>query len=351
MDERPTPLPIDRPRQHDRQRRERQRSWFWPGVVLLTVLSCVAALTACAGGTGATALANPPPTHVRLTSGIPGAGFHPLGAALRDSFARVLPSVVVDVQESPGAVRNLQALQRGQADLGFAFADVAYMAYTGGLDEEPKPFDRIRGIAVLQLTPLHLLVRADGGINRLEDLPGHRVSLGPVGSGTALTSSIVVRAFGIDPQDLRMERRPFNDATDRLLAGAIDAAFVDAAYPADAVVHATRGGARILPVEGPAVNRLRAVYPFLRVTAIPGGTYPNHAAHVPTVGIDSVLVCRADLPEALVYALTRALFDSLPTLSAGRTWLQEMDVAQAPATPVPLHDGARRYYRERELTR
>jgi TRAP transporter TAXI family solute receptor len=85
--------------------------------------------------------------------------------------------------------------------------------------------------------------------------------------------------------------------------------------------------------------------------AIPGGTYPNHDRQIPTVGIDSVLVCRADLPEELVYQLTRALFDSLPTLSAARTWLQEMDVGQAAATPIPLHDGARRYYRERELTR
>lgn len=320
--------------------------------MLITLLSSIVLLTtACADPSRAGELPAPPATRIRLTSGIPGAGFHPLGAALRDSFARVLPSVAIDIQESPGAVRNLQALQRGQADLGFAFADVAYMAYTGGLEEEPKPFDRIRGIAVLQLTPLHLIVRQGSGIERLEDLAGHRVSLGPVGSGTALTSSIVVRAFGIDPHDLRMERRPFNDATDRLLAGTIDAAFVDAAYPADAVVHATRAGARILPVDGAAIARLRSSYPFLRVTAIPGGTYPNHERHVPTVGIDSVLVCRADLPEELVYELTRALFDSLPSLSAARTWLQEMDVAQAPATPIPLHDGARRYYRERELTR
>lgn len=336
------------------RQRDRQRSWFWPAIVLVTLLSSIALLTAaCADPSRAGELpaSSAPVTHIRLTSGIPGAGFHPLGAALRDSFARVLPSIAIDIQESPGAVRNLQALQRGQADLGFAFADVAYMAYTGGLDEEPKPFDRIRGIAVLQLTPLHLIVRQGSGIERLEDLPGHRVSLGPVGSGTALTSSIVVRAFGIDPDDLRMERRPFNDATDRLLAGSIDAAFVDAAYPADAVVHATRAGARILPVDGPAVSQLRSTYPFLRVTAIPGGTYPHHGQHVATVGIDSVLVCRADLPEELVYQLTRALFDSLPSLSAARTWLQEMDVAKAPATPIPLHDGARRYYRERELTR
>lgn len=293
----------------------------------------------------------PSPTHVRLTSGIPGAGFHPLGAALQDGYARALPSVVVDIQESPGAVRNLQALQNGSADVGFAFADVAYMAYTGRLDEEPRPFDRLRGIAVLQLTPLHLLVRREAPIASVEQLRGHRVALGPLGSGTALTSSIVVRAFGIELTDLVVERLPFNDAAQRLIDGAIDAAFVDAAYPAASVVRATRAGARILPVEGPAVARLRADYPFLRLTFIPGRTYPGHPHQLPTIGIDSLLVCRADLSDELVYTLTKALFEILPTISAERTWLQEMDVAQAPATPIPLHNGARRYYRERELTR
>lgn len=291
------------------------------------------------------------PTHVRLTSGIPGAGFHPLGVALRDGYTETLPSVVVDLQESPGAVRNLQALQNGTADVGFAFADVAYMAYTGQLDETPRPFDRLRGIAVLQLTPLHLLVRRGARITDAGQLRGHRVAVGPVGSGTALTSSIVLRAFGLDLRDLAIERLPFNEATARLNAGTIDAAFVDAAYPAAAVVQATRAGARMLPVEGPSVARLRADYPFLRLTFIPGRTYPGHPHQLPTIGVDSLLVCRADLPEELVYALTKGLFAILPTMADAQVWLREMDVSQAPATPIPLHDGARRYYRERELTR
>jgi uncharacterized protein len=72
---------------------------------------------------------------------------------------------------------------------------------------------------------------------------------------------------------------------------------------------------------------------------------------VPTVGVDSLLLCRADLSEDLVYRLTAAFFDVLPTLSTELESLQLMDVARASATPIPLHRGAARYYRERELTR
>ena len=44
---------------------------------------------------------------------------------------------------------------------GFAFADVAYVAYVGRLAGASGPFDRLRGIAVLQLTPVQLVVGRD----------------------------------------------------------------------------------------------------------------------------------------------------------------------------------------------
>lgn len=286
-----------------------------------------------------------------MTTGLPGAGFHPLGAGLAQGYARALPSISVEVQESPGSVRNVRALHGGSADIGLAFADVAYMAYVGRLAEDPTPFDRLRGIAVLQLTPLHLLVRSGSGVNNIGDLRGHRVGTGPPGSGTALTSELLMRAFGILPQQVSGETLPFNEAAHRLVAGTLDATFVNAGYPSESVEIATRAGATLLAVDGPGVARLRSEYPFLRFTFIPGGTYPGHPDAIRTIGVDSLLICRADLGEDLVYDLTKAFFEVLPQLSTERASLQLMDVDRASATPIPLHRGAARYYRERELTR
>ena len=63
------------------------------------------------------------------------------------------------------------------------------------------------------------------------------------------------------------------------------------------------------------------------------------------------LVCRRDLDETLVYDLTRRFFEALPSLSSSQGALRFIDLDQAPATPIPLHDGAARFYRERELLR
>jgi len=62
-----------------------------------------------------------------------------------------------------------------------------------------------------------------------------------------------------------------------------------------------------------------------------------------------VLVCRSGLDEGLVYDLTRRFFEALPSLSSSQDALRFIDLEQAPAMPIPLHEGAARYYREREL--
>lgn len=282
---------------------------------------------------------------LRLTTGNPGGGFYPLGEALARAYRAA--GFPVEVHESPGSVRNVEAIQRGEADLGFAFAHVAYVAFAGRLQN--AAFDRLRGIAVLQPNPLHLVVRQQSGIRSAADLRGRRVSVGPPGSGTALTASLVLQAFGIPPDSMHLDQLAFNDASAELVAGRLDAIMVDASYPSEAISRATRAGAELLAIDGPPVERLRHDYPFLRLMAIPAGTYPGHARPVHTIAADNVLLCRSDLDEALVYELTKALFAALPTLSADQGSLRLVDVAHVPATPVPLHDGAARYYREREL--
>jgi len=286
---------------------------------------------------------------IRLSTGLPGAFFNPLGAALLGAYSKALPDMAFEVVPSGGAVENLGLLQRGAADLGFAFADVTYLAFVGRLDEDPQPFDRLRGVAILQLTTIHVLIRPGSGITSIEQLRGRRVALGPSGSGTAISAKVLLEAFGVPIGEVRGQHLPFLDSANGVVRGDLDAAFISAGYPAESVLTATRRGAHLLEVSGPVVERLRTNYPFLRVALIPAGTYPPFRGPVHTVGIDTLIACSADLSEAVVYSLTRTLFDVLPQMATKVDALRRMDLARAPATPIPLHGGAARYYREREL--
>ncbi len=136
-------------------------------------LSLLLVATTTATGLGCRQPPAPAPrVTVRLTTGTPGAGFHPLGQALAKAYAGAFPASDITVQDSAGSVANVEALHRGSADIGLSYADVAYMAHVGRLGDQPQPFADLRGIAVLELAPVHLVVRAGSDISRPESLRG-----------------------------------------------------------------------------------------------------------------------------------------------------------------------------------
>jgi TRAP transporter TAXI family solute receptor len=312
---------------------------------LLVLTTAILAVTGC----GRPQQVSEQRTLIRLKTGPQGGGFFPLGAELVKRLTPRLPRVDLQPMPSAGAVDNVMAIQAGEAELGFTFADVAYIAYIGQLDDG-QVFDRMRGIAVLQLTPISLVARPDLPIESPADLKGRSVGVGPPGSGTALTANLILQRYGLAEGSVRLESIGFQEASTRLMKGTLDAMFDNAINQADSLRRAIEGGARPVAIEGPAVDGLRRDYPFLKLAVVSTQMYPMLRGNVHTIGVDGVLICRRDLDEGLVYDLTRQLFEALRD-AGGPGTLRTLDVAQAAATPIPLHDGAARYYRERELSR
>jgi TRAP transporter TAXI family solute receptor len=287
-----------------------------------------------------------PVIRARLVTGPTGGGSLPLGEEIAEAINRGVRDLHIETALSSGAVSNIRAIQQGTAELALTFADVAYLSFSGQLAPDEPPFDQIRGIAVLQVTPVALVVRPGLHVRGPQELRGRRVGVGPAGSGTAVTARLILQAYGLEARDLHIETIGFQEGITKLLAGELDAMFDNAIMRSEALKRAAEGGARFVPIEGPAADHLRREYPFLRVTVIGPELY---GTSVRTIGVDGLLICRSDLDETLVYELTRQLFASLKSLGQGA--LRSMDVKQAPATPIPLHPGAARYYRERELSR
>ena len=324
-----------------------RRIWW----LIVAVAAVIAAVTAMRMRDRSSVEATAAPT-VRISAGLASVrGFKPLGEALVAEYDKVMPDVKFVVLETPGSVRNLQNLQRGDADLGFAQADLAYMGFNGQLPDAPERLTNIRGIAVLHASMVHLLARRAVPIHSIVDLEGRRVGVGPSDSGTALTSELLLNAFKLEPGKIAGFSVPSPQAIDRLVGGELDAAFVVSADPSEEVRRATQAGARLIDISGPDVDRFRSQYPFLRPGVIPGGTYDTHPDPVRTLSIDVLLLARTGLDERLVHRLTRTFFQVLPRVAEQVEFIRSMDPTRAPATPVPLHPGAALYYRERELSR
>jgi TRAP transporter TAXI family solute receptor len=175
-------------------------------------------------------------------------------------------------------------------------------------------------------------------------LHGYKVGAGTALSGQTRLADLLFRVFRlgveVDQPGPRSE----------LLAG-VDAAFRTAYYPAPNVVEAARQGARLVPIDGPIVTALQREYPFVQSLKIPANTYPNQPEAVKTIGVDRLLVCRADLDETIVHDLTRAFIEALPIVTASvQSSLRLTELELTPATTIPLHRGAAQFYRERELS-
>jgi TRAP transporter TAXI family solute receptor len=157
----------------------------------------------------------------------------------------------------------------------------------------------------------------------------------------------MAEAYDLLPEEIRTERMLFSQMTEGLRTGTLSAGLVLAGFPFPAITSLARETPiRLLSLHQEAADRIRERYPFYKPAVIPANTYPGQTQDVAAVGVDNLLLCREDLDEQIVYAVTKALFDGLPRMVEVAA---DINPDLAPATPVPLHPGAARYYREREL--
>ena len=186
-----------------------------------------------------------------LVTGPTGGGSFPLGQEIAEALNKGLTDVEIQTVVSAGAVSNIRAIQEDKADLALTFADVAYLSFNGQLTPRDLPFDQVRGIAVLQVTPVALVVRPGLHVRGPQDLRGRRVGVGPEGSGTEVTASLILQAFGLDEHDVRTETIGFQEGVTKLLTGELDAMFDNAIIRSEALKRAAEGGARFVPDRGP----------------------------------------------------------------------------------------------------
>ncbi len=312
---------------------------------------------------GCTAAQAPVPAPVQLRM----VGTEP-AASLVAAFERRVPGVRVSLTQTASPIAGVRAIARGDTDIGVVFADAAYTAHV--VDGAGSP---LRAMGSLNVAPLFLLVHPESGIRHLADLPGHTVRLTSPnpgddprfrlpfrtadpghtqtdGDAVSSLSELVIGAFGLRPSRLQIRDMAPPEGLAALRAGSLQAYFTSA--PSDDLVReATGWGARLVPIEGPQVDSLRLRYPFVQHVRIPPGTYPGQDSTLHTVGVGLVLVCRADLDPALTYRLTRAFIQELEQLSGRDPILSRIRLERTPVTPIPLHAGAARFYREWELFR
>jgi hypothetical protein len=266
-----------------------------------------------------------------------------------------VPGLIAVAQTTQGSVENVELLASDSIESALCQSDIAYWAFSGtGMYKGEPPFERLRAIANLYQESLQIVVRADSKIHSIADLKGKRVSLGERGAGTRATAALVLDAYGISEKKVKIEQMPIAVATGRLGAGTIDAIFVVGDSPIPAIKALAEGTElRFLPVDGDKAESLRRRYPFLTVDLLPSGVYPGSPAVI-TVGVGTFWLVTADLDAELAYGITKALWhpSTRKLLDEGSPIGRNIRMVTALlGLPIPLHDGAAKFYSEASQSR
>ncbi len=284
-----------------------------------------------------------------LTGGTAGV-YYPLGVALAKIYGNSIPGTKTIAQVTKASVENLSMLNDGKGELAFVLGDSLVQAWTGDLDAGFRgKLDKLRMVGAIYPNYMHIVASKTSGIRSIYDLKGKRVSVGAPRSGTEINVRVILSAAGIRYEDLgKAEYLPFNESVELIKKGQLDATLQSAGLGVASITELANA-MDISVVEIPPAIVKKAGSPFVEGT-IPAGTYRGQSGPVKSAVVQNYLVTRADLPEPLVYQMTKALFENVPTLIAAHSSASAIRVENAPkSSPIPLHPGAARYYREKGI--
>jgi TRAP transporter TAXI family solute receptor len=284
-----------------------------------------------------------------LTGGTSGV-YYPLGVAIGKIYSDQIPSVKTQVQATKASVENLNMMQQGRGEIAFVLGDALKAAWEGDEDAGFKSkLDRLRTIGAIYPNYIQIVATADSGIRTLADLRGKSLSVGAPKSGTELNTRAILTAAGLSYRDLgKVEYLPFAESIDLMKNRQLDATLQSAGLGVASLKDLSNAvDITLVSVPKAVVDKIGP--PFVPET-IPANTYPGQDKDVPTAAIVNYLVTSSAVSDDLAYQMTRLIFESLPELANAHAAGKDIKLATAAAgSPVPLHPGAIRYYREKGL--
>lgn len=285
-----------------------------------------------------------------LTGGTSGV-YYPLGVSLSQIYGKAIPGVKSSVQSTKASAENLNLLQAGRGEIGFALGDAVSDAWKGDAESGFKtPLTKLRGVAGIYSNYIHLVASADSGIKTIADLKGKRLAVGAPKSGTELNTRAILKGAGLSYKDLgKVEYLPFGESVELMKNRQLDATLISAGLGV-AAVRDLATAVKIVIVEIPADVVAKIGDPAYQGATIPAKTYDGQNADVHTVAIQNILVTHEGVPADMVYKMTKAMFDNLDQMVAAHSAAKAIKKENAvKGMPIPLHPGAEKYYREAGL--
>ncbi|UCG56937.1 MAG: TAXI family TRAP transporter solute-binding subunit [Phycisphaerales bacterium] len=285
--------------------------------------------------------------------------YYPTGGAISQMVNRKVSEygIKATVEATSGSVFNINAVMNGDLDFGIAQSDRQYLAYHGLAEwSDSGRQEDLRSVFSVHPESITLVASVESGTKEITDLRGKRVNLGNPGSGHLQNTRDVLKAVGLNEDDLSAEHVKAVEAPGLLQDERIDAFFYTVGHPNSNIEEATFGRVKvfIVPIRGPDIDKMLQEYPYYAKSTIPRSLYPNasNTEDVATIGVKTTFVTSANVDEDVVYAVTREVFENFEHFKSRHAAYQNLTKEDMlKGLSAPIHPGALKYYREAGLDR
>ena len=287
-------------------------------------------------------------TFISIGTGGTGGVYYPYGGGLAEIWSKNVPGVKAVAEVTGASVENVKLAHRGETVIGEVMGDVAYQAYRGIGKFKGKP-QNILAMACMYPNVLQIVTLKGSGIKNVTDFKGKRISIGAPGSGTAFMAELVLKTLGIPLDSFQVRRLSFNETANALRDGTVDAGFWVVAPGTSSIMDlATTHQIMIVPFTPEQQKKVAEKFGYYSPWTLEAGVYRGVDQPVPTLSVWNVIICKRDLPEDLVYQLTKTLFENIDYLKKIHPFARYTTPDNAVAkTPIPLHPGAIRAIEEK----
>jgi hypothetical protein len=279
--------------------------------------------------------------------------YYPTGGAICKlvNKDRKQHKVRCSVESTGGSIYNVNTMRAGELDFGIVQSDWQFHGYNGTSKfEQQGPYKKLRAVFSLHTEPFNIIARTDAGINGVEDLKGKRVNIGNPGSGDRATMGVVMNAMGWTNDDFKLASElKGSERSQALCDNKIDAFVYVVGHPNGSIKEATTScDAKLVPATGETIDKIVADNPYYTKSTVPGGMYKGTPNDVNSFGVAATLVSSTDVPDDVVYAVVKSVFENFDTFKRLHPAFANLKPEHMvkDGLSIPLHPGAVRYYKE-----
>jgi TRAP transporter TAXI family solute receptor len=306
--------------------------------------SCAAAIVAAFAAVALPAAAQ----QVTFMTGPQGGSWIPLGGALKGMWEKEIPSL--QIQPTPGAgIANVRGVDEGKAQIAFGNSSTTVDGLVGNAPF-PKKVTKVCQLANLYPQYFQVVATADSKINSLADLKGKTLVTQPKGNTAEVLTAEVLKLNGLSYQSLSKVnfQAAYTDAVSMIKDGHAQVMTLGTTAPASAVMDlASARDVTIVPVDDKTMSELKKQNAGYNKLMIKAGTYPKQDRDVPVIGYSTHIIVACDLPEDVVYKMTKIMAANVENMAAvvkSISGLTPKDMALD--IGVPFHKGAAKFYKE-----